>query len=828
MQQVISLSVLFLLVFLSGCSAPLHSPSSSEGGQEAEIKEVPKALDTEITKKKKSEEKAFLGIAHRVVDLSTNEHATEKTAYQITFIIPDSAAQRAGLLKDDFILRYDDISLDSITTSVRQSALRNYLFEHKSVGEHIDLKIMRYESLVLENQGQPTSIGLFDWESFKNHGGKKASQKIEIQHDIKIFNTTAVLGKRVDRELDSLPVPEEVLPQYANLSTGVLHFVNTVIEEQGLQGRWEDFKLRHARDELWQGLEDGMCRYDHFQYMRLRPLKSFYVARAMAQEAREKANPIELMQAWLINRTDDQQDGGINKLSKLSPWQANTTMDDWMKWLTQSANTIGKTRNDAFSALSQAEQRELSALIDGVMKRFGESFYINYVVSGERPVDQMNRRFFELALKVDFQQLYQAGVLMTQLYDKEMLQAIKAVVEDSSQSVYTAESAFGRIIVAGSENNQHRHPAAILIDTGGDEQYLGANQGGEQAVAITIDMSGNDRYWATRAYSLGGAKMAVSAVIDLGGNDSYIGREFSQAASVLGVGMLIDESGDDRYLARRYGQGTAFMGIAVLKDFEGDDEYHADTYSQGLGGVCAVGFLHDLEGDDRYIAGLEKPSSYGTSGHFQGASQGVGIGFRGYSRGGYGLLVDESGDDSYEVGNFGMGTGYFFGLGMLVDKEGDDIYNSARYGLAASAHSAVGVVIEGGGDDEYLGNHIAANGAAWDLSFSFFYEGGGDDKYGVYQYGFSKGAAAHNGFAVMFDEHGDDEYFLDSDKVTLNDYHGGDSFAFRFDFDGDDKYLNEGGNDRFSASGQYRFSIDWHTRFSTDRAFSNWLGTNER
>jgi len=50
--------------------------------------------------------------------------------------------------------------------------------------------------------------------------------------------------------------------------------------------------------------------------------------------------------------------------------------------------------------------------------------------------------------------------------------------------------------------------------------------------------------------------------------------------------------------------------------------------------------LHDKRGDDHYLADRKIPSGYGTHDIYSGWSQGVGCGFRGFSSGGIGLLLD--------------------------------------------------------------------------------------------------------------------------------------------------------------------------------------------
>ncbi len=69
---------------------------------------------------------------------------------------------------------------------------------------------------------------------------------------------------------------------------------------------------------------------------------------------------------------------------------------------------------------------------------------------------------------------------------------------------------------------------------------------------------------------------------------------------------------------------------------------------------------------------------------------GAGVGARVLSRqdahrlynlaGGWGLLLDLAGNDTYDSANFSQGIGYFFGIGSKLDLDGTDTHSAARYG----------------------------------------------------------------------------------------------------------------------------------------------------
>jgi len=166
--------------------------------------------------------------------------------------------------------------------------------------------------------------------------------------------------------------------------------------------------------------------------------------------------------------------------------------------------------------------------------------------------------------------------------------------------------------------------------------------------------------------------------------------------------------------------------------------------------------LLDRRGSDRYLADQQAPSLYGTEGVYRGWAQGVGCGFRGFSSGGLGLLIDATGDDDYQAGEFSQGTGYFFGLGTLVDAAGDDEYRGSRYAQGSAAHQAIGVLLDEGGNDIYRAKNAASQGAAWDAAIGLLEDRKGADTYSGRE--LSQGAGAMNGLGLLLDWQGKDRY----------------------------------------------------------------------
>lgn len=389
-------------------------------------------------------------------------------------------------------------------------------------------------------------------------------------------------------------------------------------------------------------------------------------------------------------------------------------------------------------------------------------------------------RTIQLAKRVELGTLLRATALLARLSSPDELGLIEALARRAGTAPTTALppqfrgdfhlaelTEWGWVLVGGSADNHYGLNAAIIIDLGGDDLYLNncgapvaTHENGQRRqaglVGLVIDIAGDDRYLGNGPGSIGGGLAGVGVLIDLDGDDVYQSGHLAQGAALCGVGLLRDEAGNDRYLAQSAAQGFAFWGAGLLLDEAGDDLFSSTLLSQAFGGPRGYGLLRDGGGDDRYLADGLVPSTYGTRDIFQGWSQGVGAGVRGASSGGIGLLVDLSGRDLYQAGNFSQGTGYFFGLGALVDRAGSDRYLGSRYVQGTAAHQAAGVLIDAAGNDRYVGNPAAAQGAGWDAAVGIVEDRSGNDHYTGAD--LAQGAAAMNGFGLLYDWNGDDTY----------------------------------------------------------------------
>ncbi|MBZ0134849.1 MAG: hypothetical protein K8I27_00585 [Planctomycetes bacterium] len=326
-------------------------------------------------------------------------------------------------------------------------------------------------------------------------------------------------------------------------------------------------------------------------------------------------------------------------------------------------------------------------------------------------------------------------------------------------------SSYGPIAVGGTGKNTwrggviesgHKSPR-IIIDLGGDDEYVDcASTGKFQMFGIVLDLTGNDHYRSTGKWGVACGILGTAIIDDHEGDDTYECGDWGIGAAFGGIGLLIDRKGNDRYLGGSNSIGCAAYGVGGVIDLEGNDLYDSHVYSVGCGQPGGVGFVLDHSGDDRYRCTGKEPSPYGTVGEWFGGGIGCGFGWRTLACGGIGLVVDVTGNDIYDAGEFGLACGYFMGVGAVRDMDGDDIYHSSRYGLAAAAHAAVGVFMDDKGDDVYEGKTAASIGGTWDIVTGYFYDGAGDDVYRCD--GLGLGACAQNGFGIFWDAGGSDYY----------------------------------------------------------------------
>ncbi len=322
---------------------------------------------------------------------------------------------------------------------------------------------------------------------------------------------------------------------------------------------------------------------------------------------------------------------------------------------------------------------------------------------------------------------------------------VSVVIELNGNDVYSSESP-GPAYAAGG--------IALLVDVKGKERYTSGRLGqGASAYgfAALVDLEGDDRYEA-HDYVQGFTFAGGAFLIDRGGDDVYQAWAYAQGAGCgNGFSACIDGGGSDRYVANGqwpdvYGdsgpesfhgasQGycTGFRssrsegpaeielagGIAALVDLgDGKDYYESGNFSQGGGYYFGFGLMYDGGGDD-----LNHGYRY---------SQGFGV------HQACGIRWDAGGDDVYSTKcAANCGAGWDEGVGWLIDESGDDRYDVGGLALGGTANSAVAVLVDGGGSDRYGGGGgNDSQGGSSDSSYHQFQAigalidlGGGKDSY---------------------------------------------------------------------------------------------------
>ena len=270
----------------------------------------------------------------------------------------------------------------------------------------------------------------------------------------------------------------------------------------------------------------------------------------------------------------------------------------------------------------------------------------------------------------------------------------------------------------------------ILFDAKGNDMYMGGRMTQGAAIGglgLLFDAAGNDRY-TSHGFSVGfGGPQGIGAVIDTEGNDYYqCGNQYPSAYNAqdapngkpgdplfqydcfgLGTGA------GKRVLSKRHDwQGYSLAGgLGLLLDLKGDDQYQGANFSQGHGYFFGAGMLLDLDGNDEYHAARY---GHGSSTHY-----------------GVSLFNDRRGHDRYgSTGPFyNGGTAWDHSVSLLLDSgNGHDEYAfDQSTGLGRADHSGWGLFIDEGGNDQYRVK--SGFGLALDRSLSGFFDLQGKDRY---------------------------------------------------------------------------------------------------
>jgi hypothetical protein len=396
---------------------------------------------------------------------------------------------------------------------------------------------------------------------------------------------------------------------------------------------------------------------------------------------------------------------------------------------------------------------------------------------------------------------------------------------------YETDTPLGKIIVGGAGHNVYSNEAFLIIDTGGDDTYLnsagGANGLVGRPISIVIDLGGNDQFISKRSFSQGSGVFGIGILAALGSNCTFQAKNLSQGAGFFGCGLLMTGEGKQTFEADTFCQGAGMFGAGILWQRGGDTTYKASEMAQGFGGTSGLGLLLDESGDDSYYAGGKYPCGW-LPNHYFSLSQGFGYGMRPFAGGGIGILCDLKGDDHYVADVYGQGASYWYSVGLLLDGEGNDTYDAYQYCQGAGIHLSSGALIDWGGNDTYTAGHIC-QGAAHDYAVGMLIDRAGHDKYSGDTT--AQGAAINNSFAMLLDRAGNDSYTgADTNQSQAAGHDGGKreygSIGLLLDLGGQDHYSQGQTNNAIWLKPLYGAGLDYDANTNVAAALPPYVGFN--
>ncbi len=725
----------------------------------------------------------------------------------VTAVFPDSPADHGGLQEGDIITSVFNRPFicppDSVSLLFRNS------MADSPPGTPCPIRVIRDEierNFTLDQTTQTGEIPDRFWRSpdiFIADLFPGQSLSAAVSKEQKVLDLPIVLGQRPEAFWPPAKSNADIYSDASFPVSGFAPLVWTLADEYGLRADTED--LIHRLANCHTGCDP--FRLDCMIYVHRDPFRLESVSMYIANEfktARYAADLIAVSAEFLTPDYELKTPITQRLLCPEIPVDAETDAEQIQPLIDQINQILGESRQwykRAFANLTQEEIEFIANERWNISDVFAEVTYLHFDEDKYR--FKTNKRLIDLAARVDYGALIEAAARLALLTDPEWAMHAGRILHEvfaeqiATEIIYEYESPFGRYIFGGTSRHWYRQTdTAFILDLGGNDFYSGNCGGGSSLttpLSICIDLDGDDAYESTTPGSQGAGCLGIGALLDLSGNDSYIANQWCQGAGYFGIGWLHDLSGDDTYRGRTFCQGTGLFGAGYIFDEIGNDRYEGDGHVQAVGLAKGIGALIDASGDDDYYAKGLYPTGYGDAGIFDAWSQGCGQGFRTLASGGLGLLIDKSGQDRMEAGNFSQGGGYYYGYGILLaGGRESDTYIGSRYNQGFAAHQAIGVFLEEGGNDFYTTRQAVAQGLAWDECTTLFIDLKGNDTYQGGS-GFSQGASAHNSFSFFLDRGGRDTYQYTPGQARAGDnkYHGGTSFSL---------FVDEGGKrDRYTA-----------------------------
>ena len=160
--------------------------------------------------------------------------------------------------------------------------------------------------------------------------------------------------------------------------------------------------------------------------------------------------------------------------------------------------------------------------------------------------------------------------------------------------------------------------------------------------------------------------------------------------------------------------------------------------------------------------------------------------------GGISFLFNGGGTNTFQISEFGQGSGYFLGVGILVDEGGADEFRADLTSQGQGLHLSAGLLLKKGGNSHFKGGW-GSIGVAGDRSVGMFINTGGNNVYeGTVQ---SEGTARKpKAVGLMIDLDGGNQYrFGASSNVNIQKPRSPDEWPAAF-------YLSLGGNSSYSQN----------------------------
>lgn len=718
-----------------------------------------------------SPEKSWLGIGMKIPS-ADDDSGSAKPAIEVGQVLPFSPAKKAGLLKGDKIVGLDGSKLsaggkDSLLKDFKRSV------EDKGAGNRIRLTILRdgaSREIAVTLEAKPRA-------AVKPAPGKRA-------------NPSTYPNSLLHYALKKEKLEEEYMRTAAAIRGTTTDIVSFLIRDQG---DYNPFRLRAVNRAMYYPLE--------------LPATAHEMSGDLFESFDEKTRDLPGLVRTGMEALDLQP--GV---PPVAAGEQAAGLGEYVERLVAAVSRARHMRDDALAALAP---EEIDILYEGAADLLKED-----VTEEEKEKTEEEKRrdeedlllFFKTALRPDLPRLLAAAVHVARAIDLPALPDMdigegsprrfkKDWVVREAPGLTILETPIGKVLIGGPGNNEYREDAAIILDVGGDDRYLGRAAGNsrEHPFTIIIDFAGNDIYASSEDFVQGSGILGAGILIDLKGDDLYSAGNYSQGMGFLGAGLLVDLAGHDVYKSDAVSQGAGVFGVGILAEGGGNDDYSATRFSQAFGFVKGYGAIVEAGGADKYFAGGKYADFRAPEKSYESLSQGFGLGLRpgetsvGAS-GGIGILADAAGNDTYIGDYFSQGSSYWFALGILADRKGHDTYVSGRYSQGAGIHLSAGILMDGEGDDQYLAYFGVSQGCGHDYAVGILMDNGGNDRYigGV----ISQGAGNDNGVGILDDNGGDDEYYikgLGQGRGNFLEHRGLGSFGLHFDTGGGNDYYSPGG-----------------------------------